>query len=467
MTRRRMRFLDLVLFTLATSISIRWLPAAAAAGPVSLFMWAAAMLGFMVPLIVATMELTARFPGEGGLYAWAREALGPFAGFVCGWLYWTCNLPFFSGLLVFIVNALALAAGPHWGAVIQQPPVFLGVSLALAIGVAVLHLLGLGAGKWVSNFGTTAMFGLLAVLVAAGLARMLGPVGPATDLVHTSWRPPFDADGAILWSIMVFAFGGPESLAFLRDEIEGGAKKVVQILTTVGVLQVLAYGVGTLAMLAILTPAENSRLSGVPQALATGLMALGLPGLTPAALVLLALAFLGGYSAWFGVAARLPFAAGVDDVLPSSFGYRSPRTGAPVVSILVQALATVVLVAVGQGGANLRATYDFLVSMSVLSYTLPFLFLFTIYLKVQGRPAPADGWTPPGGAWTARIVGAAGLLVTVSAVLCTLAPSPDVVDKAGAVTKLVVSSGVLVLSGVAAWALAWFRKRRVSLAGAS
>jgi glutamate:GABA antiporter len=455
--KRRMRFLDLVLFTLATSVSIRWLPAAAGVGPASLFLWAAAMLGFMVPLIWATTELTTRFPGEGGLYAWARETLGPFTGFLCGWLYWTCNLPFFSGLLVFIVNALALAAGPRLGAVIQQPHVFMAVSVALVGAVTALHLLGLGAGKWMSNLGAAAMFGLLGVLLAAGALVALTH-GPATDFHHAQWRPPLDANGAILWSIMVFAFGGPEALAFLRGEIDGGSRKIVRILATVGVLQVITYGLGTLAMLAIMTPAENSRLSGVPDALARGLSDLRLAGLTPFALLLLAVAFLGGFSAWFGVSARLPFAAGVDEVLPKSFGYRDPRTGAPVVSILVQAAVTVVLVAVGQGGTNLKAAYDFLVSMTVLSYTGPFVFLFMIYIKVQARPLPADGWAPPGGPGTARTAGWVGLAVTLSAILCTLVPSPDTADKAGAVIKLLLSSAVLVFSGVGAWVLA--RRRR-------
>jgi amino acid transporter len=115
----------------------------------------------------------------------------------------------------------------------------------------------------------------------------------------------------------------------------------------------------------------------------------------------------------------------------------------------------VALVAISQGGANLKAAYDFLVSMSVLSYTLPFLFLFLIYIKVQDQPLPADGWAPPGGPRSARLAGLVGLAVTVSAILCTLVPSPDTTDKAGAVLKLLLSSAVLVFSGVVAWVLAW------------
>ncbi|WP_158917197.1 APC family permease [Caulobacter sp. S45] len=458
MPRRRMRFLDLVLFTLATSVSIRWLPAAAAAGPVSLLLWAAAMLGFMVPLVVATAELATRFQGEGGLYVWARETLGPFAGFLCGWLYWTSNLPFFSGLVVFILNAFAMAGGPHVQAFMEQPAVFLAGSVSLVVVVTGLHLLGLGAGKWASNLGTVAMFGLLGVLVAAGVFQAVSH-GPATNFHHASWRPPLDANGAILWSTMVFAFGGPEALAFLRNEIDGGIKRIVRILAWVGALQVVAYGLGTLAMLSIMTPGENSRLSGIPQALQRGLGDLGLARVAPMALLLLGIAFLGGFSAWFGVAARLPFAAGVDAFLPKAFARRDPKTGAPVVSIIAQAAATILLVVISQAGVNLKAAYDFLVSMSVLSYTIPFLFLFVIYMRAQRRPLQADGWGPPGGAPVAMALGGVGLVVTASAILCTLVPSPDAVDKVGAVIKLILSSGVLVAAGVVAYAAAAWKRR--------
>ena len=455
MATRRMRFVDLVLFTTATSISIRWLPTAAAVGPVSLVMWGLAMVGFMVPLIVATCELAIRFPGEGGLYAWAREVLGPFWGFLCGWLYWTCNLPFFSGLLIFILNALALAAGPRLGPLVSRPDVVLALSLLITFGVTGLHAAGLGAGKWASNLGSAAMFALLVLLLAAGAATALTH-GPATDLVHAGWRAPLNVDGAILWSVMVFAFCGPESLAFLSEEL-GGARRIVRVLVTVGLLQVLTYGAGTLAMLAILTPVQNSRLSGVPDALARSLADLGAPGLAPVALLLLCLAFVGGFSAWFGVAARVPFTAGVDAFLPRAFGWRHPRTGAPVVALLVQGVATAALVLVGQGGANVKAAYDFLVAMSVLSYTLPFLILFAIYWKVQARPLAGDGWTRPS---VARLVAAVGFLVAFSAVLCTLAPSPDATDKLGAVVKLVVACGALVASGIALYALAQRHRRR-------
>jgi amino acid transporter len=454
---RPLRFWDLALYAVAMTLSIRWIATAAAAGPASLPIWALAVLGFMAPLVIATAELTGRFPGEGGLYGWTRETLGPFMGFVCGWLYWTCNLPFFSGLLYFILNSLAEAGGLKAVEAVRDPVLFATLACGIAVAVGALHWLGLGAGKWLANFGAAAGCALLALLILAGL--ILGVrQGPATHFGIASYAPPVTADGAALWATMVFAFGGPEALAFLRGDVEGGTRQVLRVLVVVGALLAVAYIAGTLAMLSILQPAEASRLSGVPDALRLALSRLGFGSLAPAALLLLGISVLGAYSAWFGVAARLPFVIGVDHYLPGAFARRDPRTGAPTTAILVQVIAVIALVLLSQAGTSVKGAYDFLVSMSVLSYTLPFVLVFIVYLKVQSLPA-GEIWTTTGGPPIACIVALVGLVVTLSAIACTLIPSPDAADKVGAVVKLVVASAVLVGSGVAIYAAAAWRTR--------
>jgi amino acid transporter len=450
MVAKPLRFWDLTFYAVAMTLSLRWLSVAAAAGPASLPMWVAAMFGFMAPLVVATAELTGRFDGEGGIYTWTRQAFGPFAGFICGWLYWTCNIPFFSGLLVFIVNVLALAAGPKAAVLMRDQAVFVIATTLISVVVAGLHLLGLGMGKWLSNFGAAAAVGLLLLLVGAG-ATVAITHGPATDFVHASYAPPLNADGALLWGTMVFAFGGTEALAFLRNDVEGGMRQILKVLAMVGVILTTSYILGTTAILAILPPSAATHLSGMPEALSRALARLGLGVLTPACLLLLALTLLGGYSSWFGVAARLPFAAGVDNFLPAAFGRRHPRTGAPVAAILAQAAAVILLIVfsvLSQEGTSLKRAYDFLVDMSVISYTLPFLFMFAVYLKVRAWPAPAGAWTTPGGAGVARAIGWLGLLVAISAILCTLVPGADVTNKLASILRLVIASAVLIVCGV-------------------
>ena len=446
--QRRFGFWDLALYATAMTLSLRWLASAAAAGPSSLLIWVLAALLFLGPLAVASAELTSRIEGEGAVYAWTRETMGPFAGFVCAWLYWTCNLPFFSGLFLFVANVLATAAGPHAAQMIHHPAVFLSASIGLTVMVALMHMAGLGVGKWLPSFGAISTFLVLAVLLLCGAALAIAG-NVATDFSQvSSYLPPLNADGAILWATMVFAFGGAEGVAVMRNEVAGGMRTVVRALVFVGLLLALAYVLGSAAMLTILRPEEATRLGGIPDALSASLHRLELGALAPAALLLLALSMLGSLSAWFGVAARLPFAVGVSQGLPAAFARRDPRTGAPTVSILVQAGLVILLLVLSQAGETLESAYDFLVSMSVLSYTLPFLFLFAAYWRVQTRPAPAGAWIAPGSANLRRAIALVGLLTSLTAIVCSLTPSPDAPDPVAAVTKLFLASAVLIAGGV-------------------
>jgi len=465
MTTRTLGFADLFLYAASMALSIRWISVAAAAGPSSLWIWVLAVVVFSGPLIVATAALTTRFDAEGGVYDWTAQTFGPFWGFLCGWLYWVCNLPFFSGVLVFMLNIAALASGAPGQYLLGHPPLFVAAAVLLSVAVGAAHYYGLGTGKWLSNIGGLSGFALIGCLVVVGVLVAVKH-GPATDFVHSSYAPPLNANGAILWATMVFGVGGTEALAFLRNDVRGGMKIILGVLAVVALVQVVFYVSGTGAMLAILTPAGATRLSGLPDALILGLKQLGVGGFAPAILLGAFLCLLGSYSAWFGVAARLPFAAGIDAVLPAYFGRRDPKSGAPVVSIAVQTVIVAAIVVISQAGDTLKGAYDFLVAMSVLSYTLPFLFLFAVYLAVQFRPAPADAWAPPGGRRAALAIGAVGMIATVVAVACTLVPSPDAKDQLGEMLKLVFASAVLIFSGVALYGAArwrqWVRARSAS-----
>src|ERR1700749_5252890 len=97
--KRVMGVRDLVLFYVVTGISLRWIATAAAAGPSSIIIWFGAWLSFYTPLALSVIQLSSRYPNEGGLYVWAKRAFGDFAGFMSAWTYWTCNLPYFPTVL--------------------------------------------------------------------------------------------------------------------------------------------------------------------------------------------------------------------------------------------------------------------------------------------------------------------------------------------------------------------------------
>src|SRR5207237_10265389 len=141
--RRALGFRDLFLFYVVTTFSLRWTATAAAAGPSALIIWVLAAVGLFVPLVFTLLELSSRYPEEGGLYVWSKRAFGPFAGFITGWTYWGSNLPYLPGLLYYgAANALFMG-GRSWQAWSSNSTYFIVVSMAgLALAVA-MNVVGL------------------------------------------------------------------------------------------------------------------------------------------------------------------------------------------------------------------------------------------------------------------------------------------------------------------------------------
>lgn len=454
----KLKFLDATLYSLAVGGGIRWIAVAAAVGPSSLPLWLLALVVFFIPLSVATAELTARFEGEGGLYIWVRDAMGPFAGFVCGWFYWIALMPYFAGILYFLGGLILASVGGDP----KDTALYLSISLAISCLVTGVQLAGLKYGKWLPNFGTAGgwiVVGLILVMGATVAARGQS----ATDFGRASYLAPANFDTAILWGTIVFAYSGVEAVGFLRNEIEGGLRTIVRVLAIVGVSSVIIYIAGTGSFLAILPRSELTRLSGFSDAVAIGLRHVGAGWLAPWAIGLFALSMLGGFTAWFGVGARLPFAAGLDHFLPRAFAKRHPRTGAPVAAILLQAALMLIFVGLSQAGTSVAAAYDFLVAMGVLTNTIPYVLVFVAWFRCAKLPPVPGAWAPPGGARTSAVLAIVGAVSSIVAIACTLAPNSGDAHPLIGIAKIVGSTAAVFVAGAAFYAIA-DRRRKAALA---
>ena len=79
--KRVLGFRDLVMFYVVATLSLRWIAVAASAGPSSIVIWIIGLVTIFIPLALCVMELSSRYPQEGGMYVWSKRAFGDFAGF--------------------------------------------------------------------------------------------------------------------------------------------------------------------------------------------------------------------------------------------------------------------------------------------------------------------------------------------------------------------------------------------------
>jgi len=240
-------------------------------------------------------------------------------------------------------------------------------------------------------------------------------------------------------------------------------RTIVRALVIVGVGSVFIYIAGTSSFLVILPQSPLSRLAGFPDALRIGLDHVGLGRFAPVVIGLFALSMLGSFVAWFGVGARLPFAAGIDAFLPAVFAKRNPKTGAPVPAIWLQAGLMIGIAVLSQAGSSVAGAYDFLVAMAVLGSTIPYLFMFWVHIKTASMPPIPRAWAPPGGKRTTLILGWLGMASSFVAIVCSMVPSSSDPNPAWAFLKIVISTLVMLGAGLL---LYWTAARRRALAAA-
>ena len=160
-----MGFWDVLLFNIAAVLGPRWVAAAAHNGTSSISLWILAALFFFIPTALVIIELSTRFPSEGGLYVWSKEAFGEFHGFVAGWTYWVYSFFYFPGLLFASASMSAYIGGAGMGSLAQNQKFLVGVSLLLLSVAVIMNIVGLNIGKWLQNAGGVGTYIPLLMLI--------------------------------------------------------------------------------------------------------------------------------------------------------------------------------------------------------------------------------------------------------------------------------------------------------------
>lgn len=428
--RRAMGFWDVLLFNIAAVLGPRWIAAAAHNGTSSISLWVLAAVFFFLPTALIIIELSTRYPAEGGLYVWSKEAFGDFHGFVAGWAYWIYTFFYFPGLLTASVAMSVYIGGPKYAWLAGNPRYLLWASLGLLAIAVLFNIVGLDIGKWLQNAGGVSTYVPLVMLVGIGTYLALHR-GSAT---HFSWPrlwpewPP-DIDKLNFWSSIAFAFTGMELVCAMSEEIRDPRKTFPRaIYASTGLIAVI-YILGTMALLWLLPADQIDPRNGVFGGISFGSAALGIAWFGMLAALLVTVGNAGGVGATVAGVARVPFVAGIDHYLPAYFGKIHPRWKTPYISILIQAVISAAILVLSQINATVIGAYQFLVSMSVILYFIPFLYMYAAAIKLahrKDRDAGGQAVLVPGGRAGIWIAGSLAFLITLgSMVLAAIPPGGE------------------------------------------
>ncbi len=449
--RRVMGFWDLLLFNIAAVLGPRWIAAAAHNGTSSISLWVLAAVGFFVPTAMVIVELTSRFPQEGGLYAWSKDAFGDFHGFVAGWTYWIYTIFYFPALLLASASMSAYVVGPS-GAALAQNRMFLLLGSFVLLFVAVgMNLVGLNIGKWLQNAGGVSTY--LPLLILAALAFiLLRSHGSVSHFTVANMMPHWNWGTVNFWPQIAFAFTGLEIASMMSEEVRDPRRTFPRAIFASGALIAVIYIVGTLAVLSLLPAADVDTKSGVFQAITAGstILKIGFVGILAAMLVSVGNA--GGVGSTVAGVSRVPFVVGLDRYLPAAFGRIHPKWKTPYVAILVQAGISGAILLATQINETANSAYQILVDATTIVYFISLMYMYAAAIRLAYRK---DRETTPGavlipggvvGVWIASLL---GMFVVLGGIALSFIPPAESANKFLFVAKLVIGTVASVLLGLA------------------
>lgn len=310
--RRELGLRDVTLFSISIMVGTRWLPAAAHAGPGSITLWLLAAFLLAVPLAIATAVLAVKYPGPGGLYLWTRNDFGPWHGFLAFWIYWMGIAFWFPSAAMFYMSTSAYMFGPSYAPLADSRSFVLIASL-VAIWIALgTNLVGMKIGKWTENLGGIATWTIGALLI--GFAAIVWVKrGPAT---HMNIMPHWDWSTVNFWASIAYAMTGIELAGNMGGEIRNLERTLPRAAALASAFATIFYASTTMALLVFLAPEKISELNGLAQGGEVVSQVLHIGWITPMFALLVLATAIGGFGGMGASVSRMPFAAGVDSLLP-------------------------------------------------------------------------------------------------------------------------------------------------------
>ncbi|MBK9313922.1 MAG: APC family permease [Acidobacteria bacterium] len=434
---RDLIFLNIVAVYVPSSVSQN-LPL----GWVGLLVWTLAVAGFMLPYSVAIADLSVAYPREGGVYTWTRQALGNFHGFVCGWCYWVNTFLYVPSVFLAVVAIAALLGGERT-AWLNEHPLALTVAASCALWFsALLHIFGLGQGKWLQNAGAIGRLIIAVALITAAVWKIVFiQESPAAQTVDPEtldvWRK------IALWPFILNALVGLDLGSVMSEEAAAPRRDIPRSLL-VGGFAVAACYLLTFSATLVTGFNQTNVIYGHILAVNSVIAEAGNDSLAWLAMVLILtelIGSLGNGAAWLSAPARVPFAIGIDHYLPAAFARVHKRFGTPYVALIVQAVVATILILINTYGTTLQEAYIALLSGSIVLVLVTYLYLFVSWLMLM-QPENKRQFVR-----NATLSGI-GIATTAFAMTACFIPPPIIAGIVGFELKIIGSVAFMLLCGL-------------------
>lgn len=416
---RTLRQRDMVLFTVSAILLLETLTAAASIGAPSVFWWLLLGLVFFVPFALICAEMGCAYPQQGGIYAWIRDAYGGRWGARATWCYWVNTAVWMPAIFILFAGVFKQMFFPD-----------LSLSWQIAIGIGLtwlavlVNVVTLEVGKWIPNLGAILKVLIFLAIIVGAIIHVQdhGMANPLTlETLAPDWSNSIHYIPAIIYGMLGF-----ELVSAGSEEMRNPARDVPRSILISGVIILVLYVCGTMAVLAALPAADINLVEGLVDTLRLffGGSAAGVFVVTVLGIGALYTFFSNGVT-WALGCNRAAAEAALEGELPRIFAFENKSLGTPIgAAVLMGIVSTVVLLLYGFLALSNEDLFWSLFTFSAVIFLLPYLGMLLTFLKL--RRTDPDHYRPyriPGGMPLARLCAwACFLVLALSIVLFVYTP---------------------------------------------
>jgi len=397
---KTLRQRDLVLFTVSAILLLDTLTAAASVGAPSVFWWIFLGIIFFVPFALICAEMGCAYPEQGGIYAWIRDAFGGRWASRATWCYWVNTAVWIPAIFILFAGVFKQMFYPELSLAGQ-----IAIGIALTWLAVVVNVVTLDVGKWIPNLG--AIFKVLIFLaIIVGAYVHISNHGMANPLTLETLKPDWSNSLQYIPAI-IYGMLGFELVSAGSQEMKNPARDVPRAILISGVIILVLYLLGTIAVLAAIPAGDINLVEGLIDTLYLFF------GGSPAGNFLVVTLGVGALYTFFSNGVtwalgcnRAAAEAAIEGELPRIFARESKKLGTPVgAAVLMGIVSTVLLILYGLMAGTNEDLFWSLFAFSAVIFLLPYQGMLLAFVKMRltdpDHPRP---YRVPGGLGTARAI---------------------------------------------------------------
>jgi amino acid transporter len=375
---------DVTIMAVTANFGIRWIPIAALLGASAVFFWILGALIFFLPLVVISVQLSRKYPDEGGMYAWTTRALGEKSGFMVAWLYWVNTIFYYPAVLVFLATNFAYFIGKPE---LVNNHYFITIVVLIAFWlITFVSFYGLKVNKYLVDIGgILGSFIPAIVIIVLGFAAYFSTGKSATDFSASNFLPHGDIlNNLSTLTIIMFAMAGIEIIPTFANSVKNAKKTLYYGLILSAIILLGLYILGTVALNLVASPDSINGAVGLMQAFEIIGQRFCWDWFPRLMAFLLTFAEFAAVSIWLLAPVIMFFKCTPKGILPNWL-HKTNKHDSPRNALLFMGVLVTIIVLLTNFLPSVNVMYQVLILMATVLYFIPYLYLVIAYIKLMGN----------------------------------------------------------------------------------